>query len=109
MKIKVNIKPLEANIELPYLGRTITYNNSDWEALYINLRKSQRRWGVVEKVLGKMGEPIKLRAIMYKALFQEMLLYGSESWVVTDAMMTVLEGFHHRIARRIAGMTERKV
>ena len=26
----------------------------------------------------------------------------------TDAMMTVLQGFHHRIERRIAGMTPRK-
>ena len=37
-----------------------------------------------------------------------MLLYGGESWVVTDAMMTVLEIFHHRIARRSAGMTASK-
>ena len=38
-----------------------------------------------------------------------MLLYGSESWVVTDAMMKVLEGFHHRIDRRITGKTARCV
>ena len=31
------------------------------------------------------------------------LLYGSEIWV-----MTVLEGFYHKITRQIAGMTVRK-
>ena len=45
---------------------------------------------------------------MYKAVVQAMLMYGSKIWVVTGAMMMVLEGFHHRIARRIAGMTVSK-
>ena len=36
------------------------------------------------------------------------ILYGSESWVVMGAMLKVLEGFHHRAARRIAGMTDRR-
>ena len=35
-----------------------------------------------------------------------MILYGSESWVVTGAMIKVLEGPHHRAARRITRMTE---
>ena len=33
------------------------------------------------------------------------LLYGCESWVVTGAIMKVLEGFHHRVAQRLAGLT----
>ena len=28
--------------------------------------------------------------------------------MVTDAIMTVIDGFNHRIARRISGMTARK-
>ena len=42
--------------------------------------------------------------MMYKALFQAVLLYGSEIWVVTDAMMLFLEGF----ARQIEGMTAQR-
>ena len=42
------LPPLEA---FPYLGRIIAYNNSDWAAVYLNLRKSQRRWGMIERVL----------------------------------------------------------
>ena len=33
------------------------------------------------------------------------LLYGNEIWVVVRAMLKVLEGFHHRVARLITGMT----
>ena len=59
MSIKVIINPLKETTLFPYLGRTITYNNSDWGALYINLQKTQKRWGVVAKVLGNTGAPIK--------------------------------------------------
>ena len=61
---------------------------------------------MVEKVLGKIGAPIKSWAMVYKAVFQAVLLYGSKIWMVTDAMMTVLEGFHHIIVRWIAGLRE---
>ena len=63
---------------------------------------------MVEKVLGNREEPIKAYEMMYKAVAYVVLLYGSDIWVATDAMMTVLEGFHHSIVRRIAGMTARR-
>ena len=44
----------------------------------------------------------------YKVVVQVVLLYGSEIWVATDAMMTLLEGFHHRIAIHVLGMTLNK-
>ena len=43
---------------------------------------------------------------MYKALAQSVILYGSESWVVTGDMLKVLKVFHHYVARRIIGMTD---
>ena len=38
-----------------------------------------------------------------------MLLYGIHSWVVTGEMIKVIEGFHHRVSRRIPGMTEKSM
>ena len=62
--IKVNLKPLKATTVFWYLWRIILYNNSDWAALYSQLRKSQRRCGVVENVLAKTGAPIKACEMM---------------------------------------------
>jgi hypothetical protein len=45
--------------------------------------------------------------MFYKAVVQAVLLYGCETWVVTPAMMRVLEGFHHKVARRISGKMAR--
>ena len=37
------------------------------------------------------------------------LLYRSDSWVVTDAMLKVMEEFQHQANFRILGMSDRQV
>ncbi len=32
-----------------------------------------------------------------------MMLFGSESWVWSQSMVTTVEGFHNRVARRLSG------
>ena len=44
----------------------------------------------------------------YKTLFQKVLLYQCEIWVVMDEMMTVLEGFRLMLAQILAGLTVRR-
>ena len=46
--------------------------------------------------------------MIYKDVFQEVLLYGRKIWVVTDPMMKVLEGFHFSMTRNITGMMVRR-
>ena len=55
------------------------------------------RWGMEAKVLGKMGALIKARTMLYEEIVQAVVLYRSEIWLVTGAMMTVMEGLHHSI------------
>ena len=40
--------------------------------------------------------------MVYKAMIQAVLLYGSESWNLTTVMMKKLEGFHIRAAYQMA-------
>ena len=46
--------------------------------------------------------------MFHKSVAQSVLLCGSESWVTTDAMRKALEGFHHRVARRISGLVAQR-
>ena len=64
---------------------------------------------MVSGVLSKAGVTVQVMAMFYKEVVQVVMLYGSEIWVITDVMMKVLEGFHHRIDKRIMGKTVRKV
>ena len=41
--------------------------------------------------------------MFYKALVQSIILFGSETWVVINPMITDLELFHHRATRWISG------
>ena len=43
VSFQINAETLPPSEAFPYLGRTITYNNSNWEAVYQNLRKARRR------------------------------------------------------------------
>ena len=46
--------------------------------------------------------------MFYRATVQLILLYGSETWMVAPADLTMMEGFHVQAARRMAGMMPRK-
>ena len=61
------------------------------------------------KVPENMGVKVMGREMMYKSVAQTVLLYGSKSWLITEAIMNVLEVFHHRIARSIVGKTTRRI
>ena len=63
---------------------------------------------VVTKVLINAEEAVQAWAMIYKAVVQTVLIYGSEIWVVTEDILTVLEGFHHRVARQIVVNTARR-
>ena len=59
---------------------------------------------MIARVLAKTGEMVQTLGMMYKVVSQYVLLYSIESWVMTRAMLKVLEGFHLRAARHIMGM-----
>lgn len=92
-----------------YLGRPVTDTNGDWPAVFHNLKKARQQWALISRVLVKEGASTRAKGMFYKAIVQSVLLYGVESWTVTPAILKALESFHHRVARRITGLTPRLV
>jgi len=86
------------------LGRQETRADSDWGALHANLRRARYKWYKLSKLLHREGANPRIFGMFYKAVVQTVLLCGCESWTMTDAMWTVLKGFHHRAVRRMADM-----
>ena len=80
-------QPLESVLFFKYLGRLLTSQDDDFPALYKNLAKSRKRWGMVSRVLCQEGANPRAMAMFYKAVLQAVLFYGSETWVITDRMM----------------------
>ena len=57
---------------------------------------------MVVTVLKKSVMELWAQEMKYTAVVQTVLLYRSESWVVTGKMLTGLEGFNYWLGRTIA-------
>jgi Reverse transcriptase (RNA-dependent DNA polymerase) len=93
---------IENVTEFKYLGRILTNKDSDSAAVESNLQKARMKWGRISRLLTREGTYPKAMASFYKAIVQSVLLYGSESWVLSQEMERKLQSFHHRCARYIA-------
>ena len=100
---KVNGQPIETVSEFKYLGRVLADNDDDWPAVKANIKKARGRWRQVAQILAREGATTGTMAYFYKAIVQAVLLYGSESWVLTQKMWKAVESFHNCCARYIAG------
>ena len=86
-----------------YLGRALTAGEDDWIAVVGNLGKARNSWGRLSGVLGREGTDPKVSGNLYKAVAQEVLLFGSEMWVLTKRMEKALYSFQYKVARRLTG------
>lgn len=103
----VSGSPLDRVGVFKYLGRMLSDTDNDWPAVYKNLSKARKRWGMVSRILRRDGLRPKAAGMFYKAVVQAVLLYGAETWAVSPAMLKALEGFHHRVARQLTGKVGR--
>jgi hypothetical protein len=100
---------IETVTDFQYLGRTITSRDSDWMAARRNLHKARQRWMCISRVLARESATPRISALFYKATIQTVLLFGSETWVITDEILQLLTSFHHGIARRLTGRYPRPI
>ncbi len=77
-----------------YLGRMMAQDNNNVQAMQHQLRKAQGTWARVGQVLRSKNVTPRVAAEFYKAVVQAVLLYGSETWNLTKAVLAGLEGFH---------------
>ena len=58
--------------------------------------------------MSREGADKKVSGNFFKAVVQQVLLFGAETWVLTPRIERVLESFMHRDARRITGIQLRR-
>ncbi len=64
------------------------------QAMWHQLCKAWGAWAHVGQVLRSENVTPWVAAKFYKAVVQAALLYGSETWNLTKAVLARLEGFH---------------
>ena len=100
----INGEEIKKVNQFKYLGRILSNKDDDMIAIEKQLMKAKMTWGRIGKIIKRRtNSNPKIMSIFYKVIIQSVLLYGSESWVLTDRMQTRLNSFHHRCARYITG------
>ena len=77
------VAPIERVTEFKYPGRIMTATDNDWPVVVRNLGKARRSWGRLSRVLGREGADLKVSRAFYIAVTQVVLLFVSETWVLT--------------------------
>ena len=96
-------KPIETVSKFKYMGRIMTAGDDDWPAVAGNLVKEQKSWGRLARILNRRGVDKRVPGTFFKAMVQQVLLFGAETWVLTPRIERALESFMHRDAHRITG------
>ena len=69
-----------------------------------NVRKS---WVLMTRILVWEGADPRVSGVLFKAVVHVVLLFRSDTLVLTPRMEWDLGSFQHRVARRITGMQPR--
>ena len=77
-----------------YLGRPLYQRDDDWTAVRQNIMRVTSVWGMLGTLLRREGADPKVSASFYRAVVQEIILSGTETWVLLASMKNRIEGTH---------------
>ena len=108
MAFEVYGQQIQSVPRFTYLGRVMTAGDDDWTAVAGNLAKARKSWGRMQGILRREGATPRIPGNFFKAVVQQVLLFGAETWVVTPKMERALSAFLHGVARRLTGRQARR-
>jgi hypothetical protein len=99
--IQISGTDIEIVDTFKYLGRHLSATGNDAIAVKHNLHKARKVWGRISIILKRENADKITMSNFYKAVVQSTFLYGSETWVLTTALIAQLNLFHYGAARYI--------
>jgi DNA-directed RNA polymerase subunit RPC12/RpoP len=94
--------PIDNVTEYKYLGRIMSADDQDTAAVSFNIKKASKAWFQMYHILSRQTADPRVMARFYLAVVQAKLLYGAETWVLSQSLLRRLESFHARCARTLA-------
>ena len=77
------------------------YNN--WPVVVANICKSWKKWARISWILGREAADARMSGVFCKAVVQAVILFVSETWVMTPHIGWMLVGFKHSGSYRLTG------
>ena len=91
-----------------YLRQVLTAVGDDWPVVMGNLKKERKSWSWLTRTLGREGRNLRVSGMFFKAVVQAVLIFGSETWVMTPRMGHALGSFQNVFAWQITGRQPRR-
>ena len=86
----------------------MTTGDDDWPPAAGNLVKAWKSWRRLARILSREGAGKRVSGNFFKAVVQQVILLGAETWVLTPRIERELDIFMHGAARRITGNQPRR-
>ena len=86
----------------------MTAREDDWPAVAGNMRKSRKIWTCMTRILGREGSDPRISGLFFRTVTHAVLLFGSETWVLTPHMDQALGRFQHRVVEPITRRQPRR-
>ena len=94
---------MEGVANFKYLGQPLYQTDDDWRPVRRNIKRARRVWGILGKILRREGAEPKVVEMLYRAVTQAVLLFDSETWVLSSVTEITVEGTHNEFMRQITG------
>ena len=99
----VNGKQIDRVWDFKYLGRYFTEDGDDTKCIQENVKMARQQWNSIANILKREGADPASMSRFYLTVIQAVLLYGADSWCVSERNMGILKGFHQRAIRYMTG------
>ena len=103
LKREDDVECIEGVDTFKYLGRILYWSEDNWLEVLRNVGKVRRVWNRLRKMPLREGAETRVSAMFYRAVVQTVLLFGAETWVLSEATLRNLEGLHIGFLRQITG------
>jgi len=98
-------EPLPKCTQYKYLGTTIQQDGGCRMEIETRISKAWNKWRELSGVLCDKKIPIQLKVLIYKTSIRPTLLYGSETWPITNALANRVSSCEMRMLRYCLGIS----
>ena len=93
-KFTVDGKEIKTVSEFRYLGSVVKDDDTDGATILGSITRARGKWSRSGRLLTRVGANPMAMGLLYNIIVQTVLLYGSESWVISKDQMRQLWSFH---------------
>ena len=101
-----DVECIEGVDTFKYMGRILYWSYDNWLEVLWNIGKVRRVWNRLRKMPLREGAEPRVSAMFYREVVQAVIIFGAETWVLSELMSRNLEGVHVGFLRKIIGHRE---